>query len=304
MRYLLVGLGNIGGKRRAVLGERCVATVDPFNDAADFSEPKECSIDRYDAAILAVPNDVKVHLMEFFLSHGKHVLVEKPLILDEETAAQLSRAARAGGAVWYTSYNFRFEPNVLALKRHLEGGDIGRVYRVRMFYGNGTAGNIAGTWRDSPLGIIEDMASHLIDLSGFVFGRFGSEFRVWERRGYELKGFDHCMLATTDRELTIECSFLSWKNRWRIEVLGEGGALEMNGLTKWGKSELLILRRRRPSGVPDERREIANGPDPTWAADIRHFEEMAAIGATSCANDLWLSRTVQAAAVAPLEGSA
>jgi predicted dehydrogenase len=304
MRYLLVGLGNIGGKRRAVLGERCVATVDPFNDAADFSEPEECSIDRYDAAILAVPNDVKVRLMEFFLSHGKHVLVEKPLILDEETAAQLSRAARAGGAVWYTSYNFRFEPNGLALKRHLEGGDIGRVYRVRMFYGNGTAGNIAGTWRDSPLGIIEDMASHLIDLSGFVFGRFGSEFRVWERRGYELKGFDHCMLATTDRELTIECSFLSWKNRWRIEVLGEGGALEMNGLTKWGKSELLILRRRRPSGVPDERREIANGPDPTWAADIRHFEEMAAIGATSCANDLWLSRAVQAAAVAPLEGSA
>jgi hypothetical protein len=56
--------------------------------------------------------------------------------------------------------------------------------------------------------------------------------------------------------------------------------------------------------VPDERREIANGPDPTWAADIRHFEEMAATGATSCANDLWLSRTVQAAAVAPLEGSA
>ena len=52
MRYLLVGLGNIGGKRRAVLGERCVATVDPFNDAADFSEPEECSIDRYDAAIL------------------------------------------------------------------------------------------------------------------------------------------------------------------------------------------------------------------------------------------------------------
>ena len=63
MRYLLVGLGNIGGKRRAVLGERCVATVDPFNDAADFSEPEECSIDRYDAAILAVPNDVKVRLM-------------------------------------------------------------------------------------------------------------------------------------------------------------------------------------------------------------------------------------------------
>ncbi len=173
MRYLLVGLGNIGGKRRAVLGARCVATVDPFNASADFRQPEECATDRYDAAILSVPNDVKVRLMEFFLTRGKHVLVEKPLILDPETGGQLSRAARAGGAVWYTSYNFRFEPNVLALKRHLEAGSIGRLYRVRMFYGNGTAGNIAGTWRDSPLGILEDMASHLIDLAGFVFGRFG-----------------------------------------------------------------------------------------------------------------------------------
>ena len=304
MRYLLVGLGNIGGKRRAILGERCVATVDPFNADADFRQPEECATDRYDAAILAVPNDVKVRLMEFFLARGKHVLVEKPLILDPETAGQLSRAARSGGAIWYTSYNFRFEPNVLALKRHLEAGTIGRLYRVRMFYGNGTAGNIAGTWRDSPLGILEDMASHLIDLAGFVFRRFGSEFRVWERRGYELKGFDHCLLATMDRAVTVECSFLSWKNRWRIEALGEEGALEMNGLTKWGKSELTILRRRRPSGIPDERREIAQGPDPTWAADIRHFEEMVATEATSCDNDLWLSRAVQAAATARLEGGA
>ncbi len=35
MRYLLVGYGNIGAKRKALLGDRCVATVDPFNAAAD-----------------------------------------------------------------------------------------------------------------------------------------------------------------------------------------------------------------------------------------------------------------------------
>jgi predicted dehydrogenase len=304
MRYLLVGLGNIGAKRRAVLGDRCVATVDPFNPAADFRQPGQCPDERYDAAILAVPNDVKVRLMEYFLTRGKHVLVEKPLILDPATGEQLGRLARASGATWYTSYNFRFEPNVVALKRHLDAGAIGRLYRVRMLYGNGSAGNIVGTWRDSPLGILEDMASHLIDLTGFVFGRFGSEFRVWERRRHELKGFDHCLLATSDRSVTIECSFLSWRNRWRIEALGEEGALEMNGLTKWGRSELVILRRRRPSGVPDESREMAHGPDPTWAADIRHFEAMAATGATSAENDLWLSRAVHAAAAAPLEGGA
>jgi scyllo-inositol 2-dehydrogenase (NADP+) len=304
MRYVIVGLGNIGGKRRALLGDRCVATVDPFNREADHRRPEDCPDDRYDAAILAVPNDVKPRLLEYYLTRGKHALVEKPLVLDAAGAAELDRHARAGNAIWYTSYNFRFEPHVIALRRHLEAGTVGRVYRVRMFYGNGTAGSIAGTWRDSPLGILEDMASHLIDLAGHVFGRFGEEFRVWERRGHELKGLDHCILATADRALVIECSFLAWKNRWRIEVTGDRGQLEMDGLTKWGGSELIVRRRKLPSGVPDETREAIPGPDQTWAGDLRYFEELARAGRTSRDNDLWISRTIHAAATARLEGEA
>ena len=302
MRYLLVGYGNIGGKRKAVLGPRCVATVDPFNPAADFRTPEECPAERYDAAILSVPNPVKLPLLERFLRLGKHVLVDKPLVFPEEVPARrLARLGAETGAIWYTSYNFRFEPNVVALKRHLEAGSIGRVYRVRMFYGNGTAANLVGTWRDSPLGVLEDMATHLIDLAGFVFGRAGESFAVLARDSHELKGADHCILATEDRRLVIEVSFLSWKNRWRIEVVGERGALEMDGLTKWGTSELVWWQRRFPSGAPEEFREIVPGPDPTWAADMRHFEEAAAAGRTSCENDLWLSRTILAAAEAPVE---
>lgn len=304
MRYVLVGCGNIGAKRRAVLGPRCRATVDPFVPGADHRTVAEVDLDRYDAAVAAVPNDVKVELLRYFLDRGKHVLVEKPLIIDAETAADLAQRARATGAVWYTSYNFRFEPNVVALKACLGGGGLGRIYRVRMFYGNGTAANLAGTWRDSPYGVLEDLATHLIDLTGFVFGRFGSAFEVWERRSHELKGPDHCILATADREVVIECSFLSWKNRWRIEVVAERGMLEMDGLTKWGSSELVVWRRRLPSGPPDEERHRVTAPDPTWAADLAHFEERVKAGVTSHDNDVWLSRTVAAAAAAPVGGVA
>ena len=304
MRYLLVGYGNIGAKRKAALGERCVATVDPFNAAADYRAATECDPARYEAAILAVPNDVKVELLQYFLDLGKHVLVEKPLILDLEVASDLTRRARESGAVWYTSYNFRFEPNVVALKRHLDGGGVGRIYRVRMFYGNGTAANLVGTWRDSRYGVLEDMATHLIDLAGFVFGRFGCDFQVWELGSYVMKGIDHCVLATSDGGLVIECSFLSWKNRWRIEVIGERGMLEMDGLTKWGTSELVLWRRKLPSGVPDEHRERVAGPDPTWSADLAYFEERIRAGVTSLDNDAWLSRTIMAAAAAPTRGTA
>jgi len=302
MRYVVVGLGNIGSKRKAVLGERCVATVDPWNPSADHRAPDDVPDHGFDAAVLATPNDVKLDLIRRFLDRGKHVLVEKPLILTLETAADLQDRSSRNKAVWYTSYNFRFEPNVVALHEHLRAGTIGRVYRARMFYGNGTAGNIAATWRDSRFGVLEDMASHLIDLTGFVFERAGTTFTVWERRGHELEGIDHCILATSDRSIVIESSFLSWKNRWRIEVIGERGALEMDGLTKWGESRLVVRHRQFPSGPPAESEVVANGPDPTWARDIGYFEGRVAAGQTSCANDLWISQTIAAAAVAPIDG--
>jgi len=301
MRYLVVGYGNIGTKRKRVLGERCVGTVDLYNADADYASLSACPLEAYDAAVLAVPNHAKIELMEFLLENGKHVLVEKPLVfLDGMIADRLRRAAENHGVVWYTSYNFRFEPHVAALRRLIADQAVGQIYRVRMFYGYGTAADVAGTWRDDNLGVLQDLASHLIDLAGFVFERFGAEFLVWARSAHELHGVDHCILATTDRELVIECSYLSWKNRWSIEVIGRTGTLQMEGLTKWGPSELVIQRRTLPSGVPEERREVANGPDPTWAADLAYFEHMVSIGQTSYDNDVWLSRTLLRAASCPL----
>ena len=83
-------------------------------------------------------------------------------------------------------------------------------------------------------------------------------------------------------------------------MVGERGSIEMNGLTKWGGSELIVRRRRLPSGPPEETREAVTGPDPTWAADLHHFESEAIAGRTSRDNDVWITRTVmQAAAAGP-----
>ena len=92
----MLGLGNIGAKRREILGPRCVATVDPYNPAADFRELKQLSKDRYDAAILAVPNREKIELVRALLESGKHVLIEKPFFLpNREVAQELHELAKA-----------------------------------------------------------------------------------------------------------------------------------------------------------------------------------------------------------------
>mgnify|MGYP001587932675 FL=1 len=308
MRYLVVGLGNIGAKRKAVLGDRCVATVDPVTLMADYKDVRDVQ-EVYDAAILAVPNADKVPLLEFFLQRSTPVLVEKPLILDPVTGERLRQMAERSSTIWYTAYNFRFEPYVLALRRDIEAGVIGRLYRARLFYGNGTAARIKGTWRDDEYGVLADMASHLIDLTGFLFGLRDVRFHVCERQRYELlRGPDHCLLtvepATLRPHVVIECSFLWWENRWSIEVTGELGMLMMTGLTKWGQTQLHLKRRKFPSGVPDSvcYSGVGGGDDQMiWAADLQHFEERVARGESSYDNDLWISRTVIAAARAVVD---
>jgi len=297
MKCLVVGLGNIGVKRRTLLGARCIGTVDPFNASADYRDIQDCPADRYEAAILAVPNQVKVELLHKLLTLGKHVLVEKPLLLpDRATAEKLDQLARRHHAVWYTSYNHRFEPLIELLKQELDKGTVGRIYYGRLFYGNGTVGNIVGSWREDGLGVLEDLGPHLLDLVGWLFDCVGADVITWNLARHEAKTFDHTILAAADRRFVLEMSYLSWKNRFEIDLYGERGSLHLRGLCKWGPSELVVHQRVLPSGVPVERREMRTGEDVTWRRDLEYFERAATVGETSMENDWWISSAIQGAA--------
>jgi scyllo-inositol 2-dehydrogenase (NADP+) len=169
VRYLVVGLGNIGQRRQALLGARCVATADPYNEAAAYRSVRDVPVDGFDAAVLAIPDDDKIELVSYLLEQGKHVLVEKPLPLpDQETTRRLEELARSRGLSLYTAYNHRFEPLLVAFKEQVGAGAIGEIYHGRLFYGNGTVRHVAGTWRDQGLGAIQDLGCHLLDLLAFV----------------------------------------------------------------------------------------------------------------------------------------
>jgi scyllo-inositol 2-dehydrogenase (NADP+) len=294
VRYLLVGLGNLGLKRQAVLGDRCVATVDPFNAAANYAAPEACPIELYDCALLSVPNDAKLDLLRYFLGHGKHVLVEKPLLLTIAEADELSHAAREHDAIWYTSYNHRFEPAITQLKSVLDAGVLGDVYHARLLYGNGTAQNIVGTWRERGLGVLEDLGSHLLDLAGHLLDSRGSRFSAVVLQRNELSTFDHVVLRSSDQRIVIEASYVCWKNTFGIDMYGKCGSAHINGLVKWGPSQVVVRQRVLPSGVPGESIQCTpGGADPTWEHDLEHFEALCARRCTSMVNDVWLSQVLQ-----------
>ena len=134
MRYIIIGYGNIGQKRKAVLGEKSVAVVDPVHPDANYDNLDNVPLIDYDAAVVATPNSVKMEVMEYLLENKKHVLVEKPLLFsDYDNAKRLDQISKKNKVIWYTSYNHRFEPLIMKLNEYLESGLIGEIYFANFY---------------------------------------------------------------------------------------------------------------------------------------------------------------------------
>ena len=140
MRVIVVGLGVQGKKRQAVAGDEVVATVDPVHPDATYQNIEDVPLDSYDAALLCIPDEPKIAMLEYLLANKKHLLVEKPLFANRtEDLLVLEELADKNDVVCYTAYNHRFEPHFIRMKELIDSGRLGKIYSIRMFYGNGTA---------------------------------------------------------------------------------------------------------------------------------------------------------------------
>ncbi len=292
MRVIVVGLGVQGKKRLAIAGDDAVATVDPVSPAAQFRRVEDVPTDSYDAALVCTPDGVKLPLLTYLLGHGKHVLVEKPLIADSEgELLKLKALAETHRAVCYTAYNHRFEPHILRLKQTLDSGVLGQVYQAKFFYGNGTARDVRNSaWRDQDLGVFPDLGSHLLDWTLFLFGRPEGAPRVWAADRFENRAYDHFRFGFEGRPaLDFEMTLLSWRNTFRCDIFAEKGSAHIDCLCKWGPSVFTLRTRVLPSGRPKEETERLECADPTWQAEYEHFLGLCRAPSTNIDNDVWIN---------------
>lgn len=290
MRYLIVGFGNIGHKRKNVLGKKCVATVDPGSSSgADYKDSRDVPLSLFDAAVLTVPQQVKYELTEYFLSIGKHVLIEKPLIITHKQGKTLLNLAKRNKVIWHTSYNHRFEPNILKLKKLIRSNLIGKLYHARFVYSFGNINERIGTWRETEFGVLEEIAPHLIDFAMNFFNYKGADFKNLISRKIESKIYDYWVFATSDQKIIFETSSVTWKYQFSLDIFGKLGSLHINGLNKWGKSELIVRKRVFPSGAPSEKITFTTGQDLTWEKDFKFFEKMVSEKRTSFNCDTQMS---------------
>lgn len=292
MRVIVVGLGVQGHKRLPVAGKEAVATVDPFNAEAQYKRVEDVPLSSYDAALLCIPDEAKLELIAYLLSNRKHLLVEKPLFADKPAdLTRLKALAERNRTVCYTAYNHRFEPHFMRMKELIESGRLGRIYCVRMFYGNGTARLVRDSaWRDQGAGVLPDLGSHLLDTALFWFGRPSAPFTMFSANRFENRAPDHVAFGSNGAPvLQMEVTLLSSRNHFYCDIFAEAGSAHIQSLCKWGPSTFTVRDRKLPSGRPDEDSVTLVQPDPTWEIEYRHFKGLCETGESNIDNDIWIN---------------
>lgn len=298
MRVVVAGLGVQGHKRRRFAGDDYVACVDPVNEQADYKRLEDVPLSDYDAVLACIPDEPKFGLLSYALSHGKHVLVEKPLWTPRDgDIVTLERIARENKAVLYTAYNHRFEPHFVRMRDLIASGALGRIYSCRMFYGNGTARLVRNSeWRDEGAGVIPDLGSHLLDTCRFWFGDVADSFELSACNRFENRAPDHAIIASESSapRLELEMTLCMWRNHFTCDILAENGTAHIESLCKWGPATFTHRNRVLPSGRPPEHSVTLIEDDPTWAVEYAHFKTLCAAGTvTDLSSDLWLQKSLR-----------
>ncbi|MGE0280664.1 MAG: Gfo/Idh/MocA family protein [Rhizobiaceae bacterium] len=299
MRVLIAGYGVQGKKRNRIAGRESAGIVDPVAPEAQWRDIKDVPLDRYDAVLACIPDEPKVAMLKYLLANGKHVLVEKPLHAErDQDLTELETLARGSGAVCYTAYNHRFEPHYVRMRDLIRSGALGRVYRCRMFYGNGTARLVRDSaWRDQGAGVLPDLGSHLLDTLRFWFGDVGEDFRLISANCFENRAPDHVVIGseTSGTKIELEMTLLSWRNHFTCDIFAENGTAHISSLCKWGPTTFTHRTRILPSGRPPEESVTLVQDDPTWALEYDHFKTLIASKTrTDLGNDRYLLKVLNA----------
>lgn len=277
MKVVIVGMGIQGLKRKKILGKNFCYSVDSAKKA-NFKSVKAVPTKNYDTVFICVPDEKKYQIAKYCLQYKKNILVEKPFLLKDEKKYKLLKGlADKNNLAFYTAYNHRFEPGLEKIRDLIAKKSIGKIYRCRIFYGNGTSLLVKKSkWRDKKLGVISDIGSHLIDICMFIFGKTLTKIKLLEANKFENKAYDHSILSLNINSIRIELemTLCSWENTFNFDIIGSKGSIHMNSLCKWSDSNVTLKLRKYPSGFPKIKKFLFRKGDPTWKKEHSFFKKM------------------------------
>ncbi len=233
LRVGILGLGSMGRHHvrnvRQTEGLCLSAVADPAGDRFGAANDLEVLPDvealieaEIDAAIVAVPTSCHEEAALTLAEAGVHTLVEKPLALDVESGQRIANAFDRAGLVGAVGYVERCNPALLDMRRRIAEGQLGEIHQIS------TRRQSPFPERISDVGVVQDLATHDIDLTAWIAG---SDYDTVFARTAHPSGRTHedmVVISGTLRSGVLVNHLVNWLNPYKDRatiVVGEHGAL-------------------------------------------------------------------------------
>jgi len=245
MRVGLIGCGHIATVHLAAIasvdGAEVVGVADKFPDyARSFADEHgiehACGsvaelIEQADPDVLHVLTPPATHLEMVLecISHGKHVLTEKPMGLSVDECDQMIAAAKAKGVMLSVDHNYRYEAVACKAKKIVESGRIGELVAIEVDYGFDLnrypaivqEGAADSHWCYTQLngGPLEDQMPHPISMVLSHLGEIEDVQSMTRRRGLLPKPYDDEVRAWIQGSKAHAAIYVSFRTKPDAMVL-------------------------------------------------------------------------------------
>lgn len=244
LRMAVVGIGFWGRNHVRILSElpnvNLIAVCDINKQRADEIAAKYGlksygdSIEMYrreeiDAVTICVWTSRLAEETQKALSHGKHVLVEKPMAHSVKEAQKILRVAESENLKLSIDFIERFNPGVKRVKDAIESGVIGFPVLA--------AAKRVSRWpqRMGDIGVVKDAAIHDMDIMRFIFDE--DPIAVYARIGClqhdKFEDYVQAMLTFPDGKTAfLEANWLTPYKIRRLIVTGSEAIISLDYITQ------------------------------------------------------------------------
>lgn len=126
-----------------------------------------------DLVIIATPSHLHFDPAKSALEHKKHVVVEKPFVLQESQAQALILLAKDQNKLLTVYHNRRWDSDFLTVKQLIDSQTLGDVFYFEVRYDRFRP-QVKARWKEDEIpgaGTVWDLGSHLLDQAIQLFGQ-------------------------------------------------------------------------------------------------------------------------------------
>lgn len=190
---------------------------------------------------IASPNNFHFEQIKLAIKHNKHILCDKPLVLNLEESNKLIQIYKLkSNLILNTVFEYRYIPAILKIRDLINSQNLGDLIQFRCSYLHGSYINDRPiTWRLRPKtgGAVVDLGPHVIDLINFLIGKVNIINSIKKSKiKNRLVDDMGIIMCTTDNDVdgVIEVSRVSSGSidDLRLEIHGTKGSV------KWSLEDL------------------------------------------------------------------